>query len=103
MRPIAVSSDARVTRFPKLPTIGKPSRLRIHLVDGYFRAGRQPRPIVDKLNAEVKKAVADPGVASNLSVPIARSDVHDPEDRQTLKADYDKYEHVFKLRVRAID
>jgi tripartite-type tricarboxylate transporter receptor subunit TctC len=65
---------------------------------GTFAPAGTPRPIVERLNAELKKAVADPGVASNLS-----SQTLDPmhmtidEFAKQLKADYDKYEHVVKV------
>lgn len=34
---------------------------------GCFASVGTPKPIVDRLNAELKKALADPGVASKLS------------------------------------
>src|SRR3712207_5802130 len=68
VRAIAVSSEKRVEKFPDLPPIGE-------TVNGYeftswfgtFVPTGTPRPIVDRLNAELKKAVADPAVAANLS------------------------------------
>jgi tripartite-type tricarboxylate transporter receptor subunit TctC len=99
LRPIAVSSDKRTTQFPELPTIAE-------TVKGYefiswmgtFVPTGTPKPIVDKLSAELKKAVADPAVSSNLS-----SQSLDPmymtvdEFAKTLKAEYEKYGHVVKL------
>ena len=63
-----------------------------------------PRAIVDRLNAELKKAVADPGVAANLS-----SQSLDPmymtsdEFVKLLKSEYDKYEHIVKLAGVSLD
>jgi tripartite-type tricarboxylate transporter receptor subunit TctC len=99
LRPIAVSSDKRTSQFPELPTIAE-------TVKGYefiswmgtFVPAGTPKPIVDKLSAELKRAVADPAVASNLS-----SQSLDPmymtvdEFSKTLKAEYEKYGHVVKL------
>jgi len=99
LRPIAVSSDKRTTQFPELPTIAE-------TVKGYefiswmgtFAPAGTPKAIVDKLSAELKKAVADPAVSSNLS-----SQSLDPmfmtvdEFAKTLKAEYEKYGHVVKL------
>jgi tripartite-type tricarboxylate transporter receptor subunit TctC len=99
VRPIAVSSDTRTTQFPEIPTIAE-------TVKGYefiswmgtFAPAGTPRPIIDKLNAELKKAVADPDAASKLSAQVL-----DPmymtieEFAKTLKSEYDKYEHVVKL------
>jgi len=99
VRPIAVSSDKRVAQYPDLPTIGE-------TVKGYefiswmgtFVPAGTPRPIVDKLNAELKKAVADPAVASNLNSQSLDPMYQTPEEfAKLLKSEYDKYEHVVKL------
>jgi tripartite-type tricarboxylate transporter receptor subunit TctC len=68
LRPIAVSSPQRTTQFPDIPAIGE-------TVKGYdftswfgaFAPAGTPRPIIDRLNAELKKAVADPNTAAKLS------------------------------------
>jgi tripartite-type tricarboxylate transporter receptor subunit TctC len=105
VRPIAVSSDKRVAQYPDLPTIGE-------TVKGYefiswmgtFVPAGTPKPLVDRLNAELKKAVADPGVASNLS-----SQSLDPmymtseEFAKALKSEYDKYERVVKISGASLD
>jgi tripartite-type tricarboxylate transporter receptor subunit TctC len=99
VRPIAVSSDTRVTQLPKIPTIGE-------TVKGYdfiswmgtFVPAGTPKPIVDKLNAELKKAVADPAVASNLSSQSLDPMHTTPEEfTKLLKSEYDKYENVVKI------
>ena len=99
VRPIAVSSATRTTQFPELPTIAE-------TVKGYefvswmgtFVPAGTPRPIVDRLNAELKKAVADPDVASKLSVQTLDPMHATPEEfAGLLKAEYDKYGHVVKL------
>src|SRR5215210_4287278 len=93
VRPIAVSSDQRITQFPDLPTIGE-------TVQGYefsswmgsFAPAGTPKAIVDKLNAELKKAVADPDVASNLSSQSLDPMYMTPEEfAKQMKADYDKF------------
>ena len=99
VRPIAVSSDKRTTQFPELPTIAE-------TVKGYefiswmgtFVPAGTPKPIVDRLNAELKKAVADPSVASNLSSQSLDPMYMTPEEfAKMLKSEYDKYEQVVKL------
>ena len=105
VRPIAVSSDKRVTQFPDLPTIGE-------TVQGYefsswmgsFAPAGTPKPILEKLNAELKKAVANHDVAANLS-----SQSLDPmymtldEFAKQMKVDYDKFGHVVKLSGARLD
>jgi tripartite-type tricarboxylate transporter receptor subunit TctC len=105
VRPVAVSSASRTTQYPDLPTIAE-------TVKGYefiswmgtFAPAGTPKPIVDRLNAELKKAVADPAVASNLS-----SQSLDPmyltseEFAKLLKTEYDRYQHIVKVSGARID
>jgi tripartite-type tricarboxylate transporter receptor subunit TctC len=99
LRPIAVSSAKRTTQYPQIPTIGE-------TVKGYefiswmgtFVPAGTPRAIVDKLNAEIKKAVADPSVASNLSSQTLDPMYMTPEEfAKLLRAEYDKYGQVVKI------
>ena len=63
-----------------------------------------PKPIVEKLNAELKKAVAESSVASNLSSQSLDPMHMAPEDfTRLLKSEYDKYEHVVKLSGARVD
>jgi tripartite-type tricarboxylate transporter receptor subunit TctC len=105
VRPIAVSSSARVTQFPELPTIGE-------TVNGYeftswmgtFAPAGTPPPIVEKLNAELKKAVADRNVAANLSAQTLDPMHMTPEEfAKQLKVDYDKFGHVVKISGARLD
>jgi tripartite-type tricarboxylate transporter receptor subunit TctC len=99
LRPIAVSSEKRLSQFPDLPAIGETIK-GYEFVSwfGTFVPAGTPQPIVDKLNAELKKAVADPAVASNLAAQ-ALDPMHmtPAEFARMLKAEYDKYEKVVKL------
>jgi tripartite-type tricarboxylate transporter receptor subunit TctC len=105
VRPIAVSSDQRITQFPDLPTIAE-------TVQGYefsswmgsFAPAGTPKAIVDKLNAELKKAVADRDVAANLSSQSLDPMYMTPEEfAKQLKTDYDKFGHVVKLSGARLD
>jgi tripartite-type tricarboxylate transporter receptor subunit TctC len=105
VRPIAVSSAARTTQYPDLPTIGE-------TVKGYefiswmgtFVPTGTPRPIVDRLNAELRKAVADPAVAQNLSSQSLDPMYMTPDEfARLLKAEYDKYDQVVKISGARID
>ena len=99
VRPIAVSSEKRVAQYPDLPAIAE-------TVKGYefiswmgtFVPAGTPKPIVDKLNAELKRAVADPAVASNLNSQSLDPMYQTPEEfARMLKSEYDKYEHIVKV------
>jgi tripartite-type tricarboxylate transporter receptor subunit TctC len=98
LRPLGVTSAQRVDRFPDIPAIAE-------TVPGYeftawvgaFVPAQTPRPIVAKLNAELKKAVNDPEV-----VKLLTNRVLDPmymttdEFAKRLKSDYDRYGKLMK-------
>jgi tripartite-type tricarboxylate transporter receptor subunit TctC len=105
VRPLGVTSDKRTTQYPNVPAIGE-------AIPGYeftawvgcFVPKGTPKPVVDKLNEELRKALADPGVASKLSAQTL-----DPmpmtleQFASRLKSDYDKYEKVVKISGAKID
>jgi tripartite-type tricarboxylate transporter receptor subunit TctC len=93
VRPLGVTSGERVTQLPDVPAIAE-------TVPGYdftawvgaFAPKGTPKAIVDRLNAELKKAVNDPDVASKLSAQTLDPMHMTPEQfAQRLKSDYDKY------------
>jgi tripartite-type tricarboxylate transporter receptor subunit TctC len=99
VRPLGVSSDKRVPQFPDVPAIAE-------FVPGYeftawvgcFAPKGVPRPIIDQLNAELKKVLADPGVASKLSTQTLDPMHMTPEQfAARIKSDYDKYEKVVRI------
>ncbi len=99
VRPLAVTADTRVTQFPDIPTIGEtvPGYEFTAWVGAFVPAGT-PRPIVDKLNAELKKALADPGVAAKLSNQTLDPMYMTPaEFAQRLKADNEKYKKLIQM------
>lgn len=99
VRPIAVSSATRTTQFPEIPAIAETVKgYEFTSWMGTFVPAGTPKPIVDRLNAELKKAVADPGVASKLSA-LTLDPMHMSVDEfaKLMKSEYDKYEHVVRL------
>ena len=99
VRPIAVSSDTRITQFPEIPAIAETVKgFEFTSWFGAFAPAGTPRPIIDRLNAELKKALADPDVASKLSVQALDPMYMTPEDfTKHLKFDYDRLKEVVKL------
>jgi len=98
LRPIAVSSAKRTSQYPDVPTIGE-------TVKGYefvswfaiFAPAGTPRPIVDLLNAELGKAVADRDVASKLLAQVLDPMHQTPEEfARSLKVEYDRLRDVVK-------
>lgn len=105
VRPLGVSSDKRVPQFPDVPAIAEfvPGYEFTAWVAAFAPAGVQ-RPIVDRLNAELKKALADPGVASKLTAQTLDPMHMTPEQfAALLKSDYNKYEKVVKASGARID
>jgi tripartite-type tricarboxylate transporter receptor subunit TctC len=98
VRPLAVSSDTRAAQFPDLPTIGETVKgFEFTSWFGAFVPAGTPRPIIDRLNAEIKKALADPDVASKLSAQTLDTMYMTPEDfAKHLKTDYDRLRQVVK-------
>ena len=105
VRPLAVTSDKRTTQYPKVPTIAEtiPGYEFTAWVGSFVPKGT-PKPVVDKLNAEIRKALADPGVASKLTAQTLDPMPMTPEQfASRLKSDYDKYEKVVKISGAKID
>ena len=105
IRALGVTSEKRTTQFPDVPAIAE-------AVPGYeftawvgcFVPKGTPKPIVDKLNEELRKALADPGVASKLSAQTLDPLPMTPEQfAQRLKQDYVKYEKLVKISGAKID
>ena len=99
VRPIAVSSESRTTQFPQIPAIAETVKgFEFTSWFGAFVPAGTPKAIVDKLNAELRKAVADPDVAAKLSAQTL-----DPLHMTTeafakyLKFDSDRLKRVVKL------
>jgi tripartite-type tricarboxylate transporter receptor subunit TctC len=99
VRIIAVSSGARTKQFPDIPSIAE-------TVKGYdysswfgaFAPAGTPRPIVDRLNAEIRKAMADPAVAANLAAQTLDPMPMSPEEfAKFLRSDYDKVGEVVRI------
>jgi tripartite-type tricarboxylate transporter receptor subunit TctC len=105
VRPIAVSSEKRVAQFPNLPTIGETVKgYEFTSWFGTFVPAGTPRPIVEKLNAEIKKAVADPHVVANLSAQGGDPMYTTVDDfAKMLKSEYDKYEGIVKASGARLD
>ncbi len=99
VRPIAVSSATRTTQYPDVPAIAETVK-GFEFVSWFaaFVPAGTPKPVVDKLNAELKKAVSDPDVSSKLSVQ-ALDPMYSTSEEFTryVKADYDRLRDVVKL------
>jgi tripartite-type tricarboxylate transporter receptor subunit TctC len=99
LRALGVTSTARMKAFPDIPAIaeGIPGYEFVAWI-GAFVASGTPRPIVDKLNAEMKKTLENPEVVKIMSGQTLDPMHMTPEQYAVrLKSDYDKYEKLVKL------
>jgi tripartite-type tricarboxylate transporter receptor subunit TctC len=98
VRPVAVSSETRTTQFPDIPTIGETVKgFEFTSWFGTFVPTGTPRPIIDRLSAEIKKAIADPDVNAKLSAQVLDPMYMTPDEfAKHLKFDYDRLRAVVK-------
>ncbi|MEO7726344.1 MAG: tripartite tricarboxylate transporter substrate binding protein [Burkholderiales bacterium] len=106
VRPLGVTSATRVKLFPDVPTLseaGVPGYEFTARIGAFAPAGT-PRPIVDWLGEEIKKALGNPDVARILSSQTLDPWFMTPEDFATrLKADDEKYAKLIKLTGAHVD
>ena len=98
LRALGVTTPERLKVLPDVPTIADtiPGYESSTLISIYAPAGT-PRPIVDRLNAEIGKAVSDPDVAARLNqqtLDPSRSPVD--ELNQRMRTDYDMVGKLLK-------
>lgn len=98
LRPIAVSSDQRTTQYPNVPTIAETVKgYEFTSWFGAFTPAGTPKPVIDRLSAEIKKALEDPDTAAKLSAQVLDPSYKTPEDfTHYLKAEYDRMKDVVK-------
>lgn len=96
LRAIGVASAKRLKQFPDVPAVAETvPGYELTAWIGSFVPSATPRPIVERLNAEFRKALEHPDVTKILGAQAL-----DPmpmtvdEFAQRLKSDYDKYERL---------
>jgi tripartite-type tricarboxylate transporter receptor subunit TctC len=105
LRPIAVSSATRTTQFPNVPAIAE-------TVKGYdftswfgcLAPAGTPKPIIDRLSAEIKKALSNPDVIARLAPQVLDPMHQTPEEfTRHLQEEYDRMREVVRLSGARID
>jgi tripartite-type tricarboxylate transporter receptor subunit TctC len=99
LRAIAVSSEKRTTQFPDIPTIAETVKgYEFTSWFGAFAPAGTPKPIIDRLNAEIRKALADSDVNAKLSAQALDPMPTTPEEFAAhLKSEFDRMKDVIKL------
>jgi tripartite-type tricarboxylate transporter receptor subunit TctC len=105
VRAVGVTSPTRVKPFPDVPAIAETVKgYEFVAWIGAFVAAGTPRPLVDRLNGELKKALEHPDVAKALSAQTLDPMYMTPEQfAARLKADFDKYAQLVKLTGASIN
>jgi tripartite-type tricarboxylate transporter receptor subunit TctC len=96
LRALGVTSDTRLKQFPNVPTIAESG------VPGYefrgwvgvFAPAGTPKPIVDRLNAEIKKVLER---SDNKLDALEPWYMTSEQMALRMKSDYEKYGRIFKV------
>lgn len=105
LRALGVTSAQRVAQFPDVPSVGE-------AVPGYDFTGwvaafvptGTPAAIVRKLNGDLGKAIADPGVTASLARQTLTPMYRSPEDAaRFFKAEYEKTGKLIRATGARVD
>jgi tripartite-type tricarboxylate transporter receptor subunit TctC len=99
LRPIAIAASKRTAILPDVPTIAEAGPLPGYAVDvwlGVMAPAGTPRPIVDRLNAEVNKIVRDPQIVKERMNTVGLEAVGSTPEQllETMKTELAKYTKV---------
>ena len=98
VRPLGVTSLERIAQLPDVPTIADtiPGYESWTWVSAFAPAGT-PKAIVDRLNAEIGKAMSDPDTAAKLGAQTLDPAHRPPEAlTQRMAADYETIGKLFR-------
>jgi tripartite-type tricarboxylate transporter receptor subunit TctC len=98
LRPVAVTSQERIPQFKDVPSIAETVKgYEFVAWVGMLAPAGLPKPILDRLNAEVQKAMKDKAVAEKLGAQTLDPMFMTPEQfTERLKSDYEKYGKLIK-------
>lgn len=96
LRPIAIAASNRTAILPEVPTIAEAGPLPGYAVNvwlGVMAPAGTPRPIVDRLNAEINKVVRDPQVIRERLNPVGLESVGTTPEQllDVMKTELAKY------------
>jgi tripartite-type tricarboxylate transporter receptor subunit TctC len=96
LRPIAIAASTRAAILPDIPTIAEAGPLPGYAVNvwlGVMAPAGTPRPIVDRLNAEINKVVRDPQIVKERMNTVGLEPVGSTPEQllETMKTELAKY------------
>jgi tripartite-type tricarboxylate transporter receptor subunit TctC len=99
LRALAVLGPKRMSAFPDVPTIAEAGYPDVQGVtfNGIFAPKATPRPVVDKLSATIRAALAKPSVVEQLEALGSEARGNTPEEfAEFLTAESRKWAQVMK-------
>ena len=99
VRALAITSNKRSTLLPDVPTVNEAGvqGYEYHTWFGLWAPRNTPKPIVERLHAEVKKALADPGVREKIAATAGvPSDLALADITPFVEAEIEKWAEVVK-------
>jgi tripartite-type tricarboxylate transporter receptor subunit TctC len=100
LKPLGVGSAKRTKQLPDVPTISESGVPGYEMAPwiGMFVPAGTPKPVIDRLNAEMNKALATPDMIQKLEAQALDPWTSTPEEfNARLKVDYEKYGKLIKL------
>ncbi len=100
LRPLGLGSTKPSKALPGVPTLAESGAPGYDMSPwiGVFAPAGTPKPVIDKLNAEINKALALPDVVRNLENQALDPSPSTVDQFNTiLKVDYEKYGNLIKM------
>ena len=99
LRAIAVTGQSRAGAFPEMPTFAEEGLPAMTLTNWQGVGGPAgiPKPIIDKIAAEIRKLVAKPDTREKLNAQGSEPFYNDPAQTAALiRSDIEKYGKIIK-------
>ncbi len=101
LRPIAMAGTSRTSVLPDIPTIAEAGPFPGYSMDvwlGVMLPAGTPRPIVDRLNAEINRIVRDPQIVKERMNPVGLEPLGSTPEKmlEVMLAELEKYRKVAK-------
>jgi tripartite-type tricarboxylate transporter receptor subunit TctC len=106
IRALAITAAERSEQIPDIPTMSEAGVPGYELTAwvGAFAPGATPKPIVEKLNVEMKKILEQPEVQKNLIAQTLDPMYMSVEEfAARMKSDYEKYDRLVKVTGAKVD
>ena len=106
LKPLAIGGETRFTALPQVPTFTEAglSGFRLQPWQGIFAPARTPKPIIDRLAAEISRIVMLPEVTERITGWGSQPLVSTPEQFAALiAADFTKFAQIIKAAKIKLD